>query len=78
MEQAGAAITRYGVHAVVANILDTRKEVVQLVRRSDGAAEGVCADTVLRDGSAFIEEPLVERLVKLHSAHVQSQHHGPH
>ena len=73
MHQAGAAIARYGVHAVVANILDTRKEVVQLVRRS-GPAEGVCADTVRRDSSTFIEEPLVERLVKLHRVHQQSQH----
>lgn len=70
--QAGAAVAKYDVHAVVANILDTRKEVVQLVRRS-AAAEGVSADTVLRGSSTVIEQPLVDRIVQLHRAHCPVQ-----
>ena len=39
--QAGGALTRYGVHAVVANILHTRKDRVLVVQLGQqGAAEG--------------------------------------
>jgi hypothetical protein len=72
--QATKSINSYGVHAVVANILETRKEVVQVVRPvaaakpSDGIASPaeVRVDEVVRSSDAFIEAPLVRRIVELH------------
>ncbi len=72
--QASRSIERYGVHAVVANILETRKEVVILVRKFAPSAKGVvrtATDKICRrDADDFIEGPLVERLVELHRWHI--------
>ena len=72
--QASKSIERYGVHAVVANILETRKEVVILVRKSAPSAKGAvrtATDKICRRGADdFIERPLVERLVELHRWHI--------
>lgn len=68
--QASKSIEKYGVHAVVANILETRKEVVQLVRptldREQSNSHSVHVDEILRGSDQFIEAPLVHRLVRLH------------
>ena len=53
------------MHAVVANILDTRKDVVQLVQH--GGKDAV--DRIVRGSSAVIEQPLVDRVVQLHQLH---------
>lgn len=69
-EQARAAIAKYGVHAVAANILDTRKEVVQLVQRG---GEQDTVDSIMRGGSTVVEEPLVDRVVQLHKLHQSTE-----
>ena len=69
--QAAGAIERYGVHAVVANILETRKDVVTLVSRTTGGAEAPLAENLIRrpaDGQV-IEVPLVAELVRRHAAY---------
>ena len=68
--QARAAIAKYGVHAVAANILDTRKEMVQLVQRG---GEQDTVDSIMRGGSTVIEEPLVDRVVQLHKLHQSTE-----
>ena len=69
--QAAGAIERYGVHAVVANILETRKDEVTLVSRAEGGAEAPLAESLIRrpaDGQV-IEAPLVAELVRRHAAY---------
>ena len=69
--QAVGSIKNYSVHAVVANILETRMNQVLIVRTgSDGKAS---VDTVNRDESQpFIEKQLVGRVTALHTAHYKS------
>jgi hypothetical protein len=79
--QASKSIASYGVHAVVANILERRKEVVQLVQPasssrteeepSNGGAPRVHVDEILRGSKPFIEGPLVQRVVQLHRSYQQ-------
>lgn len=69
--QAAGAIERYGVHAVVANMLETRKDVVTLVSRAGAGAEAPLAERLIRrpaDGQV-IEAPLVAELVQRHAAY---------
>lgn len=54
--QAKDSLQAYGMHAVVANLLHTRKDRVLLVVRG---AEGVTVEDVVRPA----EEPLIERLI---------------
>jgi len=74
--QASKSIARYGVHAVVANILEKRKEVVHLVRPAASSAVGTLAgvqvDEILRGSETFIEAPLVARIVLLHEQYQQN------
>ena len=59
------------MHAVVANILETRKDVVTLVSRAAGGAEAPLAESLIRrpaDGQV-IEVPLVAELVLRHAAY---------
>ena len=63
MDKAKAAIAKYKVDAVVANILHTRKEVVYLVTAGGDAL------TIRRPSeSSMIESALVDSLCQLHSA----------
>ena len=67
--QAAKAIEHYHVHAVVANILNTRKEVVTLVMPR--GTTGAPVERLIRrpaDGQV-IEAPLVAELVRLHAAY---------
>lgn len=75
--QASKSVELYGMHAVVANVLSTRKDRVYLVtpkgqgseEGSEGGSVGGCGvRPLLRpEGSPFIEELLVAELVKMHS-----------
>ncbi len=71
MLQALRSIQSYKVHAVVANILETRMNQVLLVQRSsDGQA---AVQTINRNPTEqFIERPLVEQVLQLHR-----QYHMP-
>ena len=71
--QAAKAIQYYGVHAVVANILTTRKDEVTLVTPLPSRAAGASVESVIRrpaDGQV-IEAPLVARLARLHAAFIE-------
>ena len=69
--QAQGSIAKYGVHAVVANILETRKEIVYVVH--PGAEKGRAAqvEEVLRGQNQVIEAPLVAKVVQLHKCYLQ-------
>ncbi|BDA44561.1 Phosphopantothenate-cysteine ligase 2 [Coccomyxa sp. Obi] len=84
ISKASKSIARYGVHAVVANILEKRKEVVHLVRpaadsedastdacNAGSATPGMQVDEILRGSETFIEAPLVLRIVQLHEQYQQ-------
>ncbi|XP_059630466.1 phosphopantothenate--cysteine ligase 2-like [Cornus florida] len=68
LEKAGMALKKYGMHAVVANELLTRKEEVVVVTSS-----GMIS--VHRDNTqsgADVERPLIELLVERHSAYIEA------
>ena len=71
--QAWSSIQRYQVHAVVANILQTRKEQVLLIHADKGADMGSQnakqhVTSIKRDpAQAYIEKQLVASIVALHS-----------
>ena len=72
--QAQRSIAKYGVHAVVANILETRKEVVHIVHpgaKNGGAAQ---VEEVFRGQEQFIEAPLVAKIVQLHKTYLHGEH----
>jgi len=57
------------VHAVVANILETRMNQVMIVR--SGADGQPVIDTINREESQpFIEKQLVGKITELHAAHL--------
>ena len=62
------SIRNYGVHAVVANILETRMNQVLIVRIGlDGQP---VVDTINREESQpFIEKQLVGKVIELHAAY---------
>ena len=66
--QAVGSIRNYKVHAVVANILETRMNQVLIVRKElDGKP---VIDTVNREeAQPFIEKQLVCKITELHAAH---------
>lgn len=68
------AISKYGVDAVVANILHTRYAVVQIVRRerSGGEADGqfVSEDIRRSDDGKPIEAAIMSKLQNLHNEHI--------
>lgn len=69
--QASGALKRYGVHAVVANILTTRKEQVQLVQQGSGDQPEVAV--INRPPEVpFIEQVLVQRIVEMHTSFVSA------
>ena len=71
--QAEKSISKYGVHAVVANILETRKEVVHVVRPADSDSGGsIEIDRIVRDEEPFIEKPLVDDVVCLHQLYLSA------
>ena len=67
--QAAGALERYGVHVVVANILETRKEVVSLVAPGcAGVAARPAVQIIQRPLSGqVIEAPLVAELARRHA-----------
>lgn len=69
IKKAVGSIRNYQVHAVVANILETRMEQVLIVR-TDKQQQPV-VDTINRDkAQPFIEKQLVGKITELHSAHL--------
>ena len=78
VKKAAKSIRAYGLHCVVANILETRKERVLLVTPGAGcgggegacgapSADGVAVEAISRDpAEPFIEKQLVSRVVALH------------
>ena len=65
--QASRALTSYGVHTVVANLLHTRKEQVLVVALEPGG--GVQVDTINRPAhEPTIEHSLVATLVAQHQS----------
>ena len=71
--QAERSIRKYGVHAVVANILETRKEVVHVVRLADASNGGSTEiDRIDRGQEQFIEKPLVEDVTRLHHMYLRA------
>ena len=66
--QAAGSIKNYSVHAVVANILETRMNQVLIVRTGSNGQTSV--DTINRDSTQpFIEKQLVGRIMDLHALH---------
>ncbi len=67
--QAAGALERYGVHVVVANILETRKEVVSLVAPGVAGVAAWPAVSLIRRplGGQVIEAPLVAELARRHA-----------
>lgn len=66
LEKADAALHKYGMHAVVANELLTRKEEVTVVTSN----EKVSVKRDKADASSDVEDPLVKLLVDKHGAHI--------
>ena len=66
LKKADTALKKYKMHAVVANELFTRKEVVTLVTSSGNIP--VYRDKTKAD--ADVECPLIGLLVERHSAHI--------
>ncbi|KAK9048783.1 hypothetical protein SSX86_032250 [Deinandra increscens subsp. villosa] len=65
LEKAGAALKKYKMHAVVANELSTRKEVVILVTESE-------KKLVYRENNqSDVESPLIKLLVEKHSTYIR-------
>ncbi|KAG1656889.1 hypothetical protein FOA52_000683 [Chlamydomonas sp. UWO 241] len=77
--KASGALSNYAVHAVVANILHTRKDVVYIVKGGggggvgagvggeEGSSQEVEVETVVRpEGTARIEAILTPRIVDMH------------
>lgn len=61
LKKANESLVKYGVHNVVANLLQTRKDEIKLVTLSDVL-------TIHRGSDAEIEKRLIEELVARHAA----------
>lgn len=66
-EKAKGAIRKYGMHVVVANILDRRKKTVKLVQEVD-AGSFALQQIDLDPNRSHIEEQLVGEVVDLHAS----------
>jgi hypothetical protein len=85
--QAAGALDKYHVHAVVANLLHTRKDRVLVIQRpavgagdsgSSSSSSSVEVLEVLRPAQEpHIEKQLVERIVALHAKFKQQQQQQP-
>ena len=77
VSKATGSIAAYGLHCVVANILETRKDRVLLVTAKEGGDGGTDAVDVVpidRDPTeAFIERQLVEAVVRLHARYMEEE-----
>lgn len=74
--QAAGALDKYAVHAVVANLLHTRKDRVLVVKQQQqaGGGPGLHVVEVLRAASEpHIEKQLVAEIVTLHQQFQQQQ-----
>ena len=68
--QAGRALQHYGMDAVVANLLETRKEEVWILQRSHEFPQ---AQRLTKPaGDDFIEAALVARTVEIHQQHMHA------
>jgi hypothetical protein len=75
LRQAAGALDKYAVHAVVANLLHTRKDRVLIVRQQQQQQQqGSDVVEVMRaQQEPHIEKQLVEEIVQLHSQFQQQQ-----
>jgi hypothetical protein len=73
MDKAMATIDRYGVNVVVANMLDTRYELVRLIFAGQPAADdnGKTVQQIRRQGSDDIEQSLMSALVDAHEESIR-------
>ncbi|THG22930.1 hypothetical protein TEA_026977 [Camellia sinensis var. sinensis] len=67
LEKAEIALKKYNMHAVVANELLTRKEVVVVVTSS----EKISVHRDKTEASADVESPLIELLAEKHSSYIE-------
>ena len=68
--QAGRALQHYGMDGVVANLLETRKEEVWILQRSNGSPQAQRLTKPV--GDDFIEAALVARTVEIHQQHIHA------
>ena len=66
--KACGALDKYGVHAVVANILDTRKETVMVVSKSADGTDFQAERIDKHPKNEYIEDQLVSVIVEKHAA----------
>ncbi|KAI8548207.1 hypothetical protein RHMOL_Rhmol07G0255400 [Rhododendron molle] len=67
LEKAEMALKKYKMHLVVANELETRKEVVVVVTSS----EKISVHRDKNEASADVESPLIKLLVEKHSSYIE-------
>lgn len=71
LSKAAGAIFKYDVHAVVANILHTRKDVVLIVQKDGSKPKTPAVTTITREPShKYIELQLVDQIVSLHQRYI--------
>ncbi|EEQ99884.1 Phosphopantothenate--cysteine ligase, putative [Perkinsus marinus ATCC 50983] len=73
-EKARAAIRKYGVDAVVANVLETRYQKLWIVKggkHSDDSGHDYTTELITKPDSGDIEDVLVEGLERLHDTHIE-------
>lgn len=64
------SIRNYGVHAVIANILETRKDKVYIVHES--SSQDLRVETITRkQADTFIENDIVDYIVSAHRSHYE-------
>ncbi|KAK9834742.1 hypothetical protein WJX74_009003 [Apatococcus lobatus] len=70
LQKAGRALELYAVDAVVANLLETRKEEVWILQRSNTLQQPQRLTRPPQDD--FIEAALVARIVEIHQQHIHA------
>jgi phosphopantothenate---cysteine ligase (ATP) len=75
MDKAIATIDRYGVDVVVANMLDTRYELVHLIfaGQPDADGNGKTVQQIRRQGGNDIEQTLMSALVDAHEESIRGK-----
>jgi hypothetical protein len=68
--QAVKSIESYGVHAVIANILETRKEQVKIVTRAARPGGETVAGINRAATEPFIEKQIVDQIIAAHRKYI--------
>ncbi|KAF4646786.1 hypothetical protein FOL47_005662, partial [Perkinsus chesapeaki] len=72
-DKASGAIKKYGVDAVVANVLESRYKELWIVRGPGGEDKGYSTELLTKPDNEDIEVVLVEALERLHSEHIEQK-----